>query len=123
MLNFASQLKIFAYTRATDMRKGFAGLSSIVREEFEADPTDGSLFVFINRRRTHIKLLVWDRNGFVIYYKRLEKGSFEIPASGTLSWHHLVLMLEDISIGDGTSPESARYRKRYSRPETSEKAA
>ena len=76
------------------------------------DPLSGDVFVFINRRRTHIKLLVWDRNGFVIFHKRLEKGTFEIPATGTPSWQQLVLILE------GISPKSVRYRKRYSRPET-----
>jgi len=58
MLNFShGNLKIFAYTRPTDMRKGFNGLSGIVRDEFRADPTDGSLFLFINRRRDRMKLL------------------------------------------------------------------
>jgi transposase len=77
MLNFASQLKIFAYTPATDMRKGFAGLSSIIREEFEADPTDGSLFIFVNRRRDRMKLLHFSGGGFWLYYRLLESGTFE----------------------------------------------
>jgi len=78
MLNFASHLKIFAYTPPTDMRKGFAGLSSIIREEFQADPTDGSLFVFINRRRDRMKLLHFDGGGFWLYYRLLEAGTFEM---------------------------------------------
>ncbi len=57
MLNFSDNIRIYAYTRPTDMRKGFNGLSGIVREDFQADPTDGSLFVFVNRRRDRMKLL------------------------------------------------------------------
>jgi transposase len=77
MLNFSSQLKIFAYLPATDMRKGFAGLSAIIREEFEADPTDGSLFLFINKRRDRMKLLHFSDGGFWLYYRLLEAGTFE----------------------------------------------
>ncbi len=77
MLNLASHLKIFAYTPPTDMRKGFAGLSAIIREEFEADPTDGSLFIFINRRRDRMKLLHFSGGGFWLYYRLLEVGTFE----------------------------------------------
>lgn len=77
MLNLASHLKIFAYTPPTDMRKGFAGLSAIIRGEFESDPTDGSLFIFINRRRDRMKLLHFSEGGFWLYYRLLETGTFE----------------------------------------------
>jgi len=77
VLNLSSDLKIFAYTRATDMRKGFNGLSGLVRSEFQSDPTDGSLFVFINRRRDRMKLLHFDGGGFWLYYRLLEAGTFE----------------------------------------------
>ena len=117
MISFSPAQRYFLYRDAADMRKSFDGLCGLVTAGLKRDPLSGDVFVFINRRRTHIKLLVWDRNGFVIYYKRLEKGSFEIPASGTPNWHQLVLMLEGISL------KSVRYRKRYSRPETGIKAA
>lgn len=77
MLNIGSHIKIFLYAHTTDMRKGFAGLSAIVREEFSADPTDGSLFVFINRRRDRMKLLHFADGGFWLYYRLLEAGTFE----------------------------------------------
>jgi transposase len=78
MLNFSGDtLKIFACTRPTDMRKGFDGLSGIVREEFGADPTDGSLFIFVNRRRDRMKLLHFAAGGFWLYYRLLEAGTFE----------------------------------------------
>ena len=91
------------------MRKSFDGLCGLVTGELRRDPLSGEVFVFINRRRTHLKLLVWDRSGFVLYYKRLEAGTFELPATDQLRWDHLVLMLEGVSL------KSARYRKRYTR--------
>jgi transposase len=77
MLSLASGVKIFVYTRVTDMRKGFNGLSGIVRSEFQSDPTDGSLFIFINRRRDRMKLLHFDGGGYWLYYRLLEAGTFE----------------------------------------------
>ena len=77
MLNFSNDTKIYAYTPPTDMRKGFNGLSGIIRSEFQADPTDGSLFLFINRRRDRMKLLHFDGGGFWLYYRLLESGTFE----------------------------------------------
>ena len=76
MLNFAANAKIFAYLPATDMRKGFGGLSAIIREEFPADPIDGSLFLFINKRRDRMKLLHFADGGFWLYYRLLEAGTF-----------------------------------------------
>ena len=113
MITFSPAQRYFLYRDPADMRKSFDGLCGLVTAGLKRDPLSGEVFVFINRRRTHIKLLVWDRSGFVLYYKRLEQGTFEIPATGVLSWHQLVLMLEGISL------ESAQYRKRYSRPGTS----
>lgn len=77
MLSFSSELKIYAYTGVTDMRKGFNGLSGIVREEFGTDPTDGSLFIFINRRRDRMKLLHFVGGGYWLHYRLLEAGTFE----------------------------------------------
>lgn len=77
MLTFSSNLKIYVYVRPTDMRKGMNGLSGIVRGEFSAEPTDGSLFVFINRRRDRLKMLHFDGGGFWLYYRLLEAGTFE----------------------------------------------
>ena len=112
MIAFSSAQRYYYYREATDMRKSFDGLSGLIRTGLNRDPLSGDVFVFINRRRTHIKLLVWDRNGFVLFYKRLERGTFEIPHPGQLSWHQLVLMLEGISL------KTVRYRRRYSVPES-----
>ena len=77
MLNFSNQIRIYVYTGVTDMRKGFNGLSGIVREIFESDPTDGSLFIFVNRRRDRMKLMHFTEGGFWLYYRLLEAGTFE----------------------------------------------
>ena len=77
MLNIASHTRIYAYTKPADMRKGFNGLSGIIRSEFQSDPTDGSLFLFVNRRRDRMKLLHFDGGGFWLYYRLLESGTFE----------------------------------------------
>ena len=65
------------------MRKGFDGLSGLVKSQMSLNALNGTVFIFMNRRRTHIKLLLWEGDGFSIYYKRLEKGTFELPVAGS----------------------------------------
>ena len=114
MLSFSSHLKIFAYTRPADMRRGFAGLSAIIREEFEADPTDGSLFLFINKRRDRMKLLHFADGGFWLYYRLLEAGTFEtLKATADscrvqLDATELSMLLSGVSLA-----QSGKRRKRY----------
>lgn len=69
---------IYLATFVVDMRKSIDGLSILVAEHFDRNPTDGSMYVFLNRQRDKLKLLYWDRNGFVVSYKRLEKGRFKL---------------------------------------------
>ena len=115
MLNLSSVVKIYVYLPPTDMRKGFNGLSGIVRSQFEADPTDGSLFVFINRRRDRLKLLHFDGGGFWLYYRLLEAGTFEeLTAAGDsrqlqIDATQLAMLLAGVSL-----VASHRRRKRYS---------
>ena len=115
MFNLTSGVKIYAYTRATDMRKGLNGLSGIVRSEFQTDPTDGSLFIFINRRRDRMKLMHFDGGGFWLYYRLLESGTFEAlkskPGSCQLQMDatELSMLLSGVSL-----ITSRQRRKRYS---------
>ena len=77
MLIATPQSKIFVYTPDADMRKGVDGLSGLVRSELRADPTEGSLFIFTNRRHDRLKILHFDGGGYWLYYRVLEAGTFE----------------------------------------------
>lgn len=112
MLSFSSHQRYFLYGAPTDMRKGFAGLSGLVRQHMDHELLSGDVFIFINRRRDRIKLLMWDATGFALYYKQLERGTFEFPqpdrhSSTELRWSDLVMLLEGIEI------KSIKRRKRY----------
>lgn len=116
MTGLHARHRYYLYSQPADMRKSFDGLSGLVRNGLKRNPTDGEVYVFLNRGRSIIKLLHWDRSGFSIYSKRLERGSFERPrrpagqAGLQLSWEELVLILEGISL------DSVRRRKRYALP-------
>jgi transposase len=79
MLNLATNTRVFLAIEPTDMRKGFNGLFALVESAIRQDPFSGHLFVFRNRRRDRLKIMWWDRDGLAIWYKRLEKGSFQFP--------------------------------------------
>jgi transposase len=79
VLSLSSTPRIFLATEPADMRKGFDGLSQLVRERIDQDPLSGHLYVFRNRRRDRVKILYWDKDGFALWYKRLEKGTFRFP--------------------------------------------
>lgn len=95
------------------MRKGFDGLSGLVRDGLQKDPLSGDVFIFFNKRRNQVKLLLWERDGFSIYHKRLERGTYELPslhsssASVELRSDELMLILHGISL------MSVRRRKRF----------
>lgn len=114
-----ASVRIYLCTKPTDLRKGFDGLQGMVREFLGQDPLSGHLFLFLNRRRDRVKVLLWDRDGFVIWYKRLEAGTFQQldPATCTsrgsgeagieLTTTDLALLLTGVDLA------SARRRKRY----------
>lgn len=94
--------RIFAYGQPVDMRQGFDGLEALVRRRLGENPMSGDLFVFLNRRGTHLKCLLWDRTGYVIVCKRLERGKFRLRSSGTkleLDEQRLALLLDGIAVG------------------------
>ena len=79
MLTLPPSVRIYLATTPVDLRKGFEGLSAIVRGQWKMDLFAGHLFVFVGRRRDRCKVLFWDRGGLVVYYKRLEQGRFRLP--------------------------------------------
>jgi transposase len=113
MLSIASTVSLFLYTEPTDMRKSFDGLSGIVRSELAADPTDGSLFLFINRRRDRLKILHFDGAGYWLYYRLLEAGTFEVIGSEghcvQIDSTQLAMLLGGVSL------VRVKRRKRYQR--------
>ena len=114
MLSISATQSIFLHTRPTDMRKGFDGLSGIVREAFGADPLDGSLFLFVNRRRDRLKILHFDGTGFWLYYKLLEAGTFEVLGGDDpcveIDATQLAMLLGGVSLA-----AAEKRRKRYCR--------
>lgn len=116
MYNFSSQHHYFWYSEVTDMRKSFNGLCGLVTNEMKQNPIDGSVFIFVNKRSDKMKLLVWDRNGFIIFYKGLQGGTFDWPIldketnSYLIKWEELLLILEGIKLN------SVKRKKRFSFP-------
>jgi len=100
VLALTAATRIYLYRPSCDMRKSFDGLCGLIRSELDADPLSGYLFVFCNRRRSMVKLLYWDRDGFVIWFKRLERGTFNIPhilaQNGRIDRLQLSLLLEGV---------------------------
>lgn len=107
--------RFMLYRGIVDFRNGFDRLCGLVRRELGGDPTDGSVWIFINRRRDRMKMLAWEPRGFMLYYKRLESGTIEFPSPGPgeekmmISWAVLVMMLEGIRL------DKIVHKKRYKR--------
>ena len=102
MLTLPESVRIYLATTPTDMRKGFDGLSALVAQELGEDVYSGHLFVFVSRRGDRVKILTWERGGFVLWYKRLERGRFRVPGLGpeqksvTLDAGQLAMLLEGV---------------------------
>ena len=96
----SSAIRAYVYSEAVDMRKSIDGLSQIVAASMGMNPLSGQVFVFIGRRRDRAKLLVWDRHGFWVLYKRLERGRFTDPArlGSDIAMSELVAWLEGIDL-------------------------
>lgn len=113
MLSVSSAYRYYVYRGQADMRKSFDGLSGLVRNELGKDPLSGEVFIFINKRCNQVKLLLWEGDGFSLYSKRLEKGTYELPSwkeqtpSIELRSDELMLILQGISLN------SVHRRKRF----------
>lgn len=113
MLSLPSSIRIFVCATPTDMRKQFDGLSALVTHSLSQDVMTGDYFVFINRAKNRCKVLCWDRDGFALWAKRLERGRFQLPsrdsdsAATQIDATTLAMMLGGIDL------DSAKRRKRY----------
>jgi transposase len=104
MMGLPCAVRVFVAVAAADLRKGFDGLAQLVRAGIEQDPLSGHFFVFANRRRDRVKILYWDRDGYAVWMKRLEKGTFRWPSPGCghVEWTgaELAAMLGGIDLKD-----------------------
>ena len=103
MIGLTNRHKYYLFNGVCDMRKGFDGLSGVVSNHMGEDPLDGSVYIFVNRRRDRMKMLVWEVGGFMLYYKRLESGTFELPhgESGknlSIEWDTLVYIIQGVKL-------------------------
>lgn len=113
MLHLSLSCTYYLYNNNTDMRKGFDSLSGLVASAMNRDPLSRSVFIFFNKRRNQVKLLLWEGDGFALYYKRLEKGTFEVRAAGNKNSSVSISSEELQFILQGISLKSIRKRKRY----------
>lgn len=113
MITAWSDIKVYLAIGSTDMRKSINGLSILVAEYFSLDPLSGHLFCFSNRKRDIIKVLYWDRNGFCLWHKRLEKDRFRWPASKddilVISSRELNWLLDGLSIEQWSAHQRLNY--------------
>jgi transposase len=116
MLTLPAAVRIFVAAEAVDLRRGFDGLSAATRSIIRQDPLSGHVFAFINRRRNRIKLLVWDRTGFLLVYKRLERGTFHLPVGPVAGQRHLEMDPGDLGLMlEGVDLRGAARRPRWRR--------
>ena len=116
MLSFPAAIKVYLCTVACDMRRSFDGLSMMAEHIIRCNPFSGHLLVFCNRRSDRVKILYWDRDGWVIWYKRLEAGTFAFPFAETgrrevAAWE-LGVLLEGIDLSKGGAGNDTRRRRR-----------
>jgi transposase len=107
MLTLPASVRVFVAQGATDLRRSFDRLSAQVQEVLRQDPLSGHVFVFFNRQRNRVKMLVWERDGFWLLYKRLEAGTFAVLGRDEINARELYLLLEGIEV--------IRERRRYTR--------
>ena len=107
MLTLPASVRVFVAQGATDLRRSFDRLSAQVQEVLRQDPLSGHVFVFFNRQRNRVKMLVWERDGFWLLYKRLEAGTFAALERDEINARELYLLPEGIEV--------IRERRRYTR--------
>lgn len=111
MLRPGNDVQVYLHTEPVDMRKSIDGLSVLVEQEMELSPSMDAIFVFCNRSRDKVKLLCWERNGFIVWYKRLEKQRFRWPKVGetvSLTGEQLNWLLDGFDIFNN-QPHAALY--------------
>lgn len=116
MFMLPAAVRIYVAADAVDLRRGFDGLSATTRSVIGADPMSGHVFCFLNRRKNRIKVLVWDRTGLVILYKRLSRGTFSLPSSPRPGHRHVEVDAGELALLlEGVDGRGARRQRRWTR--------
>lgn len=113
MLHLSPSVHYYLYTSHTDMRKGFDSLCGIISSQMALNVLSGAVFIFINKKRNQVKLLLWEGDGFSLYYKRLEKGTYERPENSNTNTSLLLSYQQLQFILQGVALRKIHYRKRY----------
>jgi len=120
MLHLPASVRVYLCLSACDMRKSFDSLHALVRDHLELDAFAGHLFVFRSRRADRVKILYWDRDGFALWAKRLEKGAYAWPREDSPGERRREITTQELgALLSGIDLERAHRRKRYARPESS----
>jgi len=118
MIHLPASVRVYLCLTPCDMRKSFDSLHTLVREHLELDAFAGHLFVFTSRRKDRVKILYWDRDGFAVWSKRLEEGTYAIPlGDGGLERGREITAQELGAVLSGIDLSAATRRKRYRRPD------
>jgi transposase len=116
LLTLPASVRIYVAAEAVDLRRGFDGLAAATRSLIRQDPLSGHVFVFLNRRRNRIKLLVWDRTGWLLLYKRLERGTFHVPMEPPMGQRHVEVDAGELGLMmEGLDLRGAARRERWRR--------
>jgi transposase len=113
MFGLESCHRYYVCQRPVSMNKGIDALFSIITSESTLSPMTGDVYVFFSKNRQSVKLLRWDTDGFMLYHKRLERGSFELPQKNPITGYYELTRETFSFIMSGVSLESVRFRKRY----------
>ncbi len=114
MLTLGAQVRVYVAAAAVDLRKGFDALAAATREIIRADPLSGHWFVFVNRRQNRLKVLMWEPSGYLLLYKRLERGRFHLPTTPALGERHVEIEATELGLMiEGIDLRGARRRRRW----------
>lgn len=115
MIHLPASVRVYLCLSPCDMRRSFDGLHALVRDHLQMDAFGGHLYLFTNKRRDRVKILYWDRDGFAIWSKRLEEGSYVMPAASDGDRRCEITAQELGALLSGIDLQSAKRRKRYQR--------
>jgi transposase len=116
MIHLPASVRVYLCLTACDMRKSFDSLHALVRDQLELDAFAGHLFVFASRRRDRIKILYWDRDGFAVWAKRLEEGTYSVPFADNSKERRREITAQELgALLSGIDLKQATQRKRYRR--------